>query len=86
MQVARMELGLGTDERAIDRTELYVADEIFLCGTGAQIAPVVEVDNRKVGGTGTIGPITQRLMKVYNAAVRGDDARFRDWVMPVYKS
>ena len=86
MQVARMELGLGTDERAIDRTELYVADELFLCGTGAQIAPVVEVDNRKVGGTGTIGPITQRLMKVYNAAVRGDDARFRDWVMPVYKS
>ncbi|TME59938.1 MAG: branched-chain amino acid transaminase, partial [Chloroflexi bacterium] len=49
------ELGIPTEERVIDRTELYVADEVFFCGTGAQVAPCVEIDRRPVGD-GAIGP------------------------------
>ncbi len=86
MQIAQSELGLDPVERTIDRTELYVADELFLCGTGAQIAPIIEIDNRKVSGTGQVGPITRRIAEVYNRAVRGEDSRFRDWLMPVYKA
>ncbi|MFO0724197.1 MAG: branched-chain amino acid transaminase [Myxococcota bacterium] len=85
MQIAQSELGLETVERTIDRTELYVADELFLCGTGAQIAPIIEIDTRKVAGTGQVGAVTRRIADVYNRAVRGEDARFRDWLMPVYK-
>jgi len=75
--------GIPVEERAIDRTELYVADEIFLAGTGAQIAPVVDVDDRPVG-TGRVGPITARLQEEYFRAVRGEDARYGDWLTPVY--
>lgn len=85
MHIAEVELGLKVVERNIDRTELYIADEIFLCGTGAQIAPVVEVDTRQVAGKSTIGPVTQQIMSVYGNAVRGDDERFADWITPVYK-
>ncbi|MCK6549978.1 branched-chain amino acid transaminase [Myxococcota bacterium] len=84
MQVAYEELGLPTEERSIDRTELYICDELFLCGTGAQIAPVISVDHRAVGGTGKIGPLTERIMGIYNRAVRGKYHRFRDWLTPVY--
>ena len=84
MQIAFEEMGIPTDERTIDRTELYVCDEMFLCGTGAQIAPVLSVDLRDVGGTGKIGPITERLMGIYGRAVRGQYHRFREWLTPVY--
>jgi branched-chain amino acid aminotransferase len=84
MQIAEEELGIKTEERAIDRTELYVSDEIFLCGTGAQIAPITMVDHRLVGGTGKIGPITERLMGIYGRAVRNQYHRFSDWLTPVY--
>jgi branched-chain amino acid aminotransferase len=85
MRIAEVELGMKTIERNIDRTELYVCDEIFLCGTGAQIAPIVEVDTRKVNGTAQIGPVTKQIMAVYQRAVRGEDERFKDWVTPVYR-
>lgn len=89
IQIAFEELGLRTEERSIDRTELYIADELFLCGTGAQIAPIVSVDNRDVGShgySGKIGPITERLMGIYSRAVRGRYHRFGDWLTPVYPS
>jgi branched-chain amino acid aminotransferase len=85
VQIAYEELGLVTEERTIDRTELYVCDELFLCGTGAQIAPIVSVDNRQVGGSGKIGPITERLMGIYTRAVRGNYHRFKEWLTPVYR-
>jgi branched-chain amino acid aminotransferase len=69
--------------RSIDRTELYVADELFLCGTGAQLSPVTSVDHRKVG-TGGLGPITQQLSRIYFDAVRGKSDRYKGWVTPVY--
>lgn len=70
-------------ERPIDRTELYVADEVFLCGTGVQLAPVVEID-RRVVGEGQTGPVTSVLQSAYFQAVRGYDERYRHWLTPVY--
>lgn len=83
IKVAQSELGLTVRERPIDRTELYVADEIFLCGTGAQIAPVVEVDHNPVG-TGEVGPIGQQLQDLYFDIVRGRNAKYSEWCTPVY--
>jgi branched-chain amino acid aminotransferase len=79
------DLGVPVEVRVIDRTELYVCDEMFLCGTGVQISPVTSVDHRDVGN-GEIGPITKRISKVYFDAVRGKDERYRDWLTPIYKS
>ncbi|MBW3612803.1 MAG: hypothetical protein KY392_02955, partial [Chloroflexi bacterium] len=70
-------------ERTIDRTELYSADEVFLCGTGAQISPVIEVDRRQIG-TGRPGGITRELSRTYFDAVRGTLPEYRDWLTPVY--
>ncbi len=83
MELASKELGLETVERKIDRTELYIADEIFLVGTGAQIAPVGEVDHRPVGN-GEIGPVTRRLQEVYFDVVRGKHPSYRHWCTAVY--
>jgi branched-chain amino acid aminotransferase len=77
------DLGIPVVERSIDRTELYMADEVFLCGTGAQLAPVVEVDRRPIG-TGKVGAITRRLHNLYFDAVRGSSDAYRDWLTPVY--
>jgi branched-chain amino acid aminotransferase len=79
------DLGVPVEVRSIDRTELYVCDEMFMCGTGVQISPVTSVDHRDVG-TGEIGAITKRISKTYFEAVRGKDARYRDWLTPIYKS
>jgi branched-chain amino acid aminotransferase len=79
----RDELGLEVVERAIDRTELYVCDELLLCGTGAQVSGVAELDHRAIG-SGAVGPLTRRLQAVYFRAVRGDEPRYRDWLTPVY--
>jgi branched-chain amino acid aminotransferase len=84
MELARREFGRITRERQIDRTELYVADEILLCGTGAQIAPVIKVDHRPIGD-GTVGPISKALQQLYFDVVRGRIPEYRaQWCMPVY--
>ncbi len=84
MELARRELGRITRERQIDRTELYVADEIFMCGTGAQIAPVISVDHRPVGN-GQIGPIANAIQQLYVDATRGRLPDYRaQWCTPVY--
>jgi branched-chain amino acid aminotransferase len=77
-------LDIPVKERSIDRTELYIADEVFLCGTGAQVSPVSSVDNRAVGD-GRVGPISKRISKTYFDAVRGRLPAFRHWVTPVNK-
>src|SRR5437763_13746618 len=85
MQLATRELGRITRERQIDRTELYIADEIFMCGTGAQIAPVVSVDHRPVGN-GEIGSISGTLQRLYFELVRGHRPEYKEqWCTPVYK-
>lgn len=84
---AVMRLALDFDlevvERSIDRSEVYQADEAFLCGTGAQVAPIVEVDGRPLG-SGQPGPIGLGLQAAYFRAVRGQDPRYRHWCTPVY--
>ena len=82
--IAREELGLTVTERAIDRTELFIADEVFFCGTGAQVAPCVKVDGREVGD-GAIGPIARRIGDVYFAIARGDDKRHAEWRTAVHR-
>ncbi len=82
-KLIRDELGREVIERSIDRTELYTCDELLLCGTGAQISPVVEVDRRRVGN-GTVGEFTQELQNMYFAAVRGESPKHKDWTIPIY--
>ena len=84
IELARREFGRITRERQIDRTELYIADEIFLCGTGAQIAPVVRVDHRPIGN-GQVGPISSALQQLYFEIVRGRVREYREqWCTPVF--
>jgi branched-chain amino acid aminotransferase len=71
--------GIPVEVRSIDRSELYVCDEVFLCGTGVQISPVVEVDHRQVG-TGSIGPVSRLVSERYFAAVRGNLPEYADWL------
>ena len=83
MKLAQRELDRITRERTIDRTELYIADEIFMCGTGAQIAPVVEVDHRPIGAGG-IGPISAAMQTLYADVVRGRRPEYAEWLTPIY--
>lgn len=84
MELARREFGRITRERQIDRTELYTADEIFVCGTGAQIAPVVKVDHRPIGD-GKVGTLSRALQQLYFDVVRGRIPEYRaQWCTPVY--
>ncbi len=83
-KLLKNELVLEIEERPVARSELYVADEIFLTGTAAEITPVVEVDNRKVG-KGDIGAITKELQDIYFRAVRGMIERYFGWLTPVYE-
>jgi branched-chain amino acid aminotransferase len=73
------DLGIPTEVRSIDRSELYVCDEIFMCGTGVQVSPVIEVDHRPVGD-GAIGPISRAISERYFAAVRGRLPEYRSWL------
>lgn len=75
--------GIPVDIRTIDRTELYIADELFLCGTGVQMSAITSVDHRPIG-SGQPGPVTQRLSGIYFEAVRGNVERYKGWVTPVY--
>ena len=72
-----------TNERDIDRTEVYAADEAFFCGSGQEIQPIVSVDHLPVG-TGMPGPITRRLQERYFAMVRGETNDHAEWLTPVW--
>lgn len=78
MTLLEKELKLKTVERSIGRTELYQSDEIFLVGTGAEVAPVIEVDGRKVAN-GEAGEITTKLKKLYFDTVHGNNASYKEW-------
>ena len=73
------ELGLKVTERTITRDELYTADEIFMCGTAAEITPVRELDDRRIG-QGTRGPLTERVQKRYFEVVRGEGKPYPHWL------
>jgi branched-chain amino acid aminotransferase len=74
--------GIPVEVRSIDRSELYVADELFLCGTGVQVSSVVEVDHRAVG-SGEIGPIGRLVRDRYFDAVRGRLPEYAHWLTPI---
>src|SRR5919201_2386411 len=78
------DLGLEVQERDIARTELYVADEAFFCGSGYEITPILSIDRFPLGN-GEVGPITTRLMRAYMDIVRGVDKSYPEWRTPVYK-
>jgi branched-chain amino acid aminotransferase len=82
-ELARNELGLDVVYRHVKRTDLYIAEEAFFCGTGAQVTPITRIDDRIIG-EGRPGPITLKLQAVYAQAVRGENAKYSAWCMPVY--
>ncbi len=77
------DLGIEAEERAVDRTELYISDEAFYCGTGAQISPITSIDNRPLGN-GQVGPVAKELQKLYFDVVKGKIEKYKHWCMPVY--
>jgi branched-chain amino acid aminotransferase len=81
-RLAEEELGLKIVERGIRRSELYLADEVFLTGTAAHITPVGELDNRPIGNGG-VGPITQRLRDLYLDLIRGNNPKYSDWSIAI---
>ena len=83
MHLAQEELGLRVVERDIDRSEIYVADEAFFCGTGVQIASIASVDHRPIGD-GRMGPVTLAMRDLYFRVVRGQEAKYSHWLAPVY--
>ncbi len=82
MTLAREVLEIEVVERQVDRTELYLADEVFTCGTAAEITPIVSVDKYDIG-TGEPGPITRGLEQAFHDALRGKEERFSHWRTPV---
>ena len=82
IELARSELGIETIERSIDRSELYVADECFMTGTAAHVAPVIEIDRRKVGD-GKIGPMTKKLQQLYFDVEQGRNVKYMHWCTAV---
>ncbi len=85
MTLLRDKLGMNAVERSIDRSEVYLAQEVFFTGTGAQITAVTRVDHRAIG-TGQMGPITKKLREVFFEVVRGREDKYKHWCVPVYDS
>jgi branched-chain amino acid aminotransferase len=83
LELARDALGLRVHEREIDRTELYVADEAFFCGSGWEVTPIRSVDRYPIG-KGQPGPLTKRIQEVYFSVAEGRVPKYRHWLMPVY--
>src|SRR5262249_30283573 len=83
-EIAR-DLGILFEERTIDRSELYIDDEIFISGTGAEIDGVGTIDRRKIGN-GKMGPITAKIQEAYFRAVRGENPIYKKWTTPVWES
>lgn len=75
--------GFQVIERDIARTELYIADELFFTGTGAQVAWISEVD-RRIVGNGKMGSITKKIQDRFKKVVIGEDSKFSDWAVPIY--
>jgi branched-chain amino acid aminotransferase len=77
------DLGIPVTVRPVQRSELYVCDEAFFCGTGVQMAPIIKIDHRSVGDPDL--PITNKIQKVFFDIVRGNNDKYMDWLTPVYE-
>lgn len=85
LEIASQELDIPIQERPIDRTEVYLCEELFLTGTAAQITAVTRVDHRKIGA-GEMGPVTEKLRILFNDLVRGKLDLHPEWLRAVYRS
>lgn len=83
IEIAKEELGLHAIERDIDRTELYIADELLLCGTAVEIVPIISVDRLSVG-SGIKGNLTARLQELYFKIVRSNQGKYHKWLTAIY--
>jgi len=83
IELVEKEMGKKVVQRRIDRSELYIAEEVFFCGTGAQVAPVVEIDRRMIGD-GKTGPMTAQLQKLYLDICKGAAPKYSAWLTPIY--
>jgi branched-chain amino acid aminotransferase len=83
MHLLTQEMGIPVVERPIDRTEVYLATEVFFCGTGVQVAAITQVDHTSIGD-GEMGPITVKLRDLYFDVVRGKNKDYRHWCTPVH--
>lgn len=83
IQLCQDELGIAVEQRDVDRTELYVADEMFECGSGHEVTPIVSVDRYPVGD-GQKGPVSRRIQELYFAVVRGEMPKYRHWLRRTY--
>jgi len=83
IQLARNELGIETLEVSVDRTELYLADEVFFTGTAAHVSPVLEIDHRPVGD-GKVGKVTKELQRLYFDVITGKNPKYLHWCTPAY--
>lgn len=77
------DLGVNVEERIVDRTELYLADEVFVCGTAAEITPITKIDRYKIGN-GCPGSTTIKLLKEYHRLVSGQMNKFNSWLTELY--
>ena len=78
VELAAKELGIETVERAVDRSELYIAGEVFMTGTAAHLTPVTEIDRRTIGD-GAPGPVTRDLSRLFFDVIRGKSEKYRPW-------
>ena len=83
IQLIADRFGLAVQERDIDRSELYICDEAFFCGSGQEVQPIIEIDHYLVGD-GKVGPLTSAIQKLYFEVVKGEHAQYRHWLTPVY--
>jgi branched-chain amino acid aminotransferase len=84
LELLREELQIEVVEREIDRSELYLCDEAFYCGTGAQVTPISIIDHRPVGDGG-VGPITRQIRELYFRIVFGKESKYLHWLTPVHQ-
>jgi branched-chain amino acid aminotransferase len=82
MELAAKELNLKVVERPIDRTEIYICDEIFMTGTAVQVTAVTRIDHRPVG-IGVMGPVATELRRLFADIVRGKDPRYSHWNLEI---
>ncbi len=82
IELIKNEFGMDVSERQIDRTELYTADELFFCGTGAQVSPIGNVDGRTIGD-GKIGELTKKIQELYFKVVKNEIKKYSHWCTEV---
>ncbi len=84
IQIAQDKLGIEVEERSINRTELYICDEAFFCGSAVEVTPIVQIDSYTIG-KGIPGSITRRVHEKYIDIVSGNDKMYKKWLTPIYK-